>query len=223
MTDLDELIPDVDIPNGTSGDWKVERYDVDIVTASISRMRDGNRYCPAGRYTRLVCGSDVVMSDTRAEKRDHLRFVRAAKGKVLINGLGLGMALGAVLRKKKDEDKDGYDGHLVTEVTVIEKSEDVIKLVADNYTSDPRVTVINADAFEWKAPRGSRWDCVWHDIWNDICTDNLPEMKRLHRKYGGRCNWQMSWCRDICEMEMARDQELKRRIRRLSRLSLASY
>ena len=208
MTDLDELIPDVDIPSGTSGDWKVERYDVDIVTASISRIRDGNRHCPAGRYTRLTYCGQCVMSDTRAEKRDHLRFVRAAKGKVL---------------KKMNEDEDGYDGHLVTEVTVIEKSADVIELVAGSYTSDPRVTVINADAFEWKAPRGSRWDCVWHDIWNDICTDNLPEMKRLHRKYGGRCNWQMSWCRDICEMEMARDQELKRRIRRLSRLSLASY
>ena len=52
-----------------------------------------------------------------------------------------------------------------------------------------------ADALEYKPPRGEQYDVVWHDIWPNICTDNLPEMHKLHRKYGRRCNWQGSWCR----------------------------
>jgi hypothetical protein len=54
-------------------------------------------------------------------------------------------------------------------------------------------------AFEWKPPKGVRYDAAWHDVWDDICTDNLVGMRKLHRKYGKRCGWQGSWCRGECE------------------------
>lgn len=82
------------------------------------------------------------MSNTPDEIRDFQSFVRKAKGKILINGLGLGVLLKALLEKED-----------VTQITVIEKSEDVIKLVSGSIT-DKRVSIINADAFEYKPPKG---------------------------------------------------------------------
>ena len=80
-----------------------------------------------------------------------------------------------------------------------------IKLIAPHY-NDPRLEIIHADAFEWKPPKGVRYNCVWHDIWDYICTDNLPEMHKLHRKYGRRCDYQESWCRSVCEYEKRQEK-----------------
>jgi CRP/FNR family transcriptional regulator, cyclic AMP receptor protein len=57
---------------------------------------------------------------------------------------------------------------------VIEISEEVIALVAP-YITDHRLRVVHGDALKWMAPRGLRWNVVWHDIWDDICADNLNE------------------------------------------------
>ena len=144
-----------------------------------------------GEYKQLTRNGKVVMSNTQAEIRDHLFFIFRAKkgGNILINGLGLGVALSAILESKE-----------VKTVTIIEKSEDVIKLVGPSFSHDDRVKIICADAYIWKPPKGVKYDVVWHDIWDSICTDNLEEMKTLHRKYGRRCNWQGSWCRARVEL-----------------------
>lgn len=106
----------------------------------------------------------------------------------LINGLGLGVVLSAILKKDT-----------VTEVTVIEKSEDVINLVAPAFLLDKRVEIIHQDAFKYMPPKGETYDFVWHDIWDDICADNIPEMTKLHRKYGKIAKWQDSWCKNECK------------------------
>jgi spermidine synthase len=121
------------------------------------------------------------MSDTNAEMRDHMQFVCQASGRVLINGLGLGMVLGAVLAKDS-----------VTHVTVVELSQDVIDLVAAHYACD-RLEVVCCSAFDYKPPKGLRYNAVWHDIWDDLCGDNLPEMTKLKRKYGSKTDWQGCW------------------------------
>jgi len=77
-------------------------------------------------------------------------------------------------------------------VTVIEKSPDVIKLVAPSFKGQ-RVEIINADAFEWRPKRGQGFNVVWHDVWNDICEDNKAEMTKLKRAYARRCGWQACW------------------------------
>ena len=130
------------------------------------------------------------MSDTGAEIRDHLGFIRQAKGSVLINGLGLGMCLKACLMKKE-----------VTDVSVIELSEDVIKLVSPHYKNDPRIKIIQASAFDYTPPKKKKYDAVWHDIWDNIEEENIPEMCKLHRKYGHKSDWQGSWCRAECERQ----------------------
>jgi hypothetical protein len=86
----------------------------------------------------------------------------------------------------------------VTHVTVIEKSPDVIKLVGPSF-ADPRVTIIEADAYTYQPPKGIRYNAVWHDIWDNICGDNTEGMGKLHRKYGRRTDWQDSWCKAECQ------------------------
>jgi hypothetical protein len=178
---LDRIIPKVNVPEGTSGKWSV-KY-VDVPESIIGRLRE--RHFEPGRYTQLLRGNGLVMSDTPAERWDHVSFVRAATGDVLISGLGLGMCLGAVLRKPD-----------VKSVTVIEIDTDVIALVAPAYR-DPRVTIIHADARYWLPPKGKRFGAVWHDIWPDICGDNLPEMHSLNRRYGRRADWKGCWSQEM--------------------------
>ena len=175
----------VSIPEGTVGRWRVERFNVTDDQAKLDAMRGafrGGRYVPAGTYTRLMRGGVLVMSDTPDEMRDHWAPMRHARGRVLINGLGIGMVLRAVLNKPE-----------VERVTVVEIDSDVIALVGAHYACD-RLELVNASAFDYAPPKGVRYGAVWHDIWDNICGDNLPEMTRLKRKYGRRADWQGSWC-----------------------------
>lgn len=188
-----ELIPSVDVPEGESREWKIERFRVSKEDAKWHNMmesiRGRGRTIHPGKYTRLMRSRDVVMSDTDSEKRDHRAAVICARGTILINGLGLGMVLSACLLKPE-----------VEMAFVVEKSEDVIALVGGHYRSkfNGRLQIIHDDALEFTPPKGVRFGMVWHDIWDNICADNLPEMGALHRRYGKRADWQGSWCKDLC-------------------------
>ena len=181
------LLERVDIPEGERGLWKVERFEISKMDSAMSLFSYKARAPSPGTYTRLLRGRHCVMSDTDAEMRDHWQPVHKAKGYILLNGLGIGMVLKGCLKKPE-----------VTKATVIEIDQDVIALVGPHY-NDPRVEIICADAYEYQPPKGVRYGMVWHDIWSDICSDNLDGMKKLHRKYGRRADWQGSWCRWECE------------------------
>ena len=135
------------------------------------------------------------MSNTPDEIRDFIPFKCRAHGHILINGLGIGVLVKALL--EKDDIKS---------ITIIEKSMDVINLSGPTYAMDKRVTIINADAFEHNPPLGMRYNYVWHDIWDNIDSDNLPEMHKLHRKYGRKSDHQKSWCRHECEQQKKRNR-----------------
>ena len=193
---------DIDVPNGTSGVWSISTFTVteederwEMVRAAASSSSRG-RYVSAGTYKALKRGGHIIMSNTPDEIRDHRYFFSRAKGKVLINGLGLGMALKAILNKVDDKGVP-----VVSHIFVVEKSEDVLRLVQPTYESDLRVRFFNDDALDFEC-RGEKFDLVWHDIFDDICADNLPIMHKLHRKYGGKTGWQGSWCRERCEYMM---------------------
>ena len=148
----------VDVPVGRSGEWRVERFSVTEEEASRERMRAafsvGGRGVPQGTYTRLMRCGTVVMSDTPDEIRDHLSAIRKARGHCLVNGLGLGMVAAGMLNAAAEK------------VTIVEKSQDVISLVAGHYKSifGDRICVIHSDAFDYKPQRGERFGYVWHDI-----------------------------------------------------------
>jgi hypothetical protein len=182
------LLERVSLPEATRGIWRIEKFKTDGPDwGSLFRGRS----VPVGEeFTRLMRGGTLVMSDTPAEMRDHYSAVRFAKGSCLINGLGIGMVLKAILKKPE-----------VTDVTVVEVAQEVIDMVAPHY-ADPRVTFVCADALTYQPPKGKRFAMVWHDIWDYICGDNLEQMHALHRKYGRRTDWQGSWCRYQCERAM---------------------
>lgn len=176
----------VNIPEGKSGDWSVEKFTpgTELGMYNLRLIRDGfpERVVPPGDYTRLVWqGRATVMSDTPAEAHEHHAALLKAKGNVLINGLGLGFFLTAVLEKSE-----------VEHVTVIEKSQDVIKLVGPSF-NDKRLDIIQADALVWRPKPWVHYNFVWHDIWNKICDDNKAEMTKLKRAYARRCDRQGCW------------------------------
>lgn len=194
---------EITVPDGKSGPWEVSMFTVCENGAklhnAIASFKPGFRIIHPGTYKKLTRNGAIIMSNTPAEIRDHLSFIHRAQrvgGNILINGLGLGVALKAIVGGKGNSFRESEN---VESVTVIELSEDVIKLVAPTYQVDPRVTVIHGDAFTWKPPKGMRYSCVWNDIWDDLCGDNLPGMAKLHRKYGKRTDWQGSWGKELCQ------------------------
>lgn len=192
----------VDVPEGESGLWRVERFRVTEDDVAIHNMRCafspgmGRRGIDPGAYTSLVRGGAVIMSDTPAEISDHMepvwqvrRLVKAGTHPTcLVHGLGLGMIARALLLEGAHS------------VTVVEQSEGVIALVGPWLHQQGEVSIIHDDALTWTPSRGAKWDIVWHDIWDNICTDNLDAMKTLHRRFGHRSGWQGSWARGLCEM-----------------------
>jgi hypothetical protein len=189
---------DINVPDGVSGIYKIETFTVTEEQASHESMRSifssTSRPIGPGTYKRLMRGRTVMMSNTPMEIRDHIGFINKACGDVLINGLGLGMCLTAILKKPE-----------VQTVTVIELSQDVINLVGPTFGND-RVSIIQADAMTYKAPKGKRYNAVWHDIWDYITPDNLSQMGKLHLKYGGRCDWQGSWGKELCQRQQRQEK-----------------
>jgi hypothetical protein len=175
----------VSVPDGAKGDWRVETFEITEREASFSSIRavmHPEEAVRPGVYKRLAQGGQTWMSNTTMEVRCHAAFIEAAAGRVLINGLGLGMGMSAILKKPS-----------VERVVVVEKHSEVIDLVWPTYSADSRVEIVHADALKWTPPKGAAYDCVWHDIWCDFSGDHLPDLLKLQRKYASRAKWQDSW------------------------------
>lgn len=153
-----------------------------------------------GKYIRLVVNGELMMSDTDMEKNSNNNFVYAANGSVLIAGLGIGLILKAILEKPE-----------VTNVTVIEKYQDVIDLV-EPYYKNPKLKIICADILEWIPEKGEKWDTIYFDIWPTICEDNLDEIKLLHNRFKNKLNrtnkdcWMNSWMKERLQAERRRSK-----------------
>src|SRR5262252_4517707 len=122
----------VDLPECEQDGLKVEKFTIDENNFANLRFMLEGRGTRVGTYTGLLLNGRLWMSDTDAEKRDHLPAYRAIQlsraKRVLINGLGLGMVLKAALT---------FDH--VEHVDVVEIDERVINLIGPHYTRDPRV------------------------------------------------------------------------------------
>lgn len=193
MTIYDEIIKTKSfIPTGKQGEWAVEKFTVSKSDAKLFNLRQminnrGREILP-GNYTKLTHQGTIVMSDTPAEIQDQIYFTYVAHGNILINGLGLGLVVQGLMLDST-----------VKHITIIEISPEVISLVGKHLEKryGDKITIINADAFTWKPPKGRNvYTFAWHDIWETICGDHWPEMKRLHRKYAQKAREQYSWCRE---------------------------
>lgn len=150
-----------DIPCGESGLWSVVKVVVDKVGR---RAFSEDEAIPVGRYTALTCDTastlhhphgETVMADNPVELRKHLAFALAARGSVLVTGLGLGCVV-RMLQKNP----------AVTEITVVERDRNVLDLVWPHMSHD-RLELIHADALGFVSFTDRRWNCAWHDVWTD--------------------------------------------------------
>lgn len=135
----------------------------------------------------LFVRDTLMMSDGPEEKRTNWEFVYKAKGSVFIAGLGIGMVLAEILKKKE-----------VVSVTIVEKYQDVVDLVLPHF-KDARVTCIVSDIFDYRPEKGTKYDTIYFDIWPDICTDNLEDIATLHQRfkhYKAAGGWMGSWNQD---------------------------
>lgn len=212
----------VDVPEGKSGLWEVRRLEMtdrDVMIAdAFDYVLKTDREAEAGIYTLLVewgkngnpYEQTVVMSDHLCEVADHAALVNYAKANaplnhVLINGLGLGVAIELLMP-------------YVNYMTIIEVEPKVIKLVAPHYFKRyaKKLEIIQHDALTYIPPTGTYYDAVFHDIWSYISRDNLEDMKFLHRRYGRLCDWQASWAREYCERDrrkyLAHPEEYENRL-----------
>lgn len=185
-----------DVPEGVSGEWAVERFVVRDHSISDDRLEvlpGGLAYSwPPGLYTRLRRGQTVFMTDTQDEWMSHCEPISQAArrgGRVLVNGLGLGLVVEGILRDPSSR---------VEHLTVVELSNDVIRLVGRHLTAryGDRLEIVTADAFAWQAPADARFSVVWHDLWDRPDSTVFPEIRRLEKRYRGLCDWQGSWPRE---------------------------
>jgi spermidine synthase len=187
------LLKQVEIPEGECGIYRIERFTV--TGREFQRPQDG--YVLPGTYTKLMRGNTLVMSDTSDEMSDHYRFIKSANGNVLVAGLGIGMVLYNLLEKQE-----------VSHIDVLELSKEVISLVGpwfiERYVG--RINIIHANALEYTPPKGTRYDFAWFDIWDNITSDNLEDMKKLHRKYAKIAREKGSWARGMCEYYRSKEK-----------------
>lgn len=158
------------VPEGSSGNVKVEHFEVPQV--SLRMLFRPSEYVTPGKYARLVINGQIMMTDTDMERTSNRTVLLCAHGHVLVAGLGLGMILHPILAKSS-----------VETVTVLEKNPDVIKLIEPT-VRHPKLTVVQADVFDWTPPPAPKFNTVYFDIWAEICGNNLKDMAFLHRRYG---------------------------------------
>ena len=185
-------------PASRSGAWSVEKFFVK--RTGVPDHRPASFRSPAGIYTRLKKGNEVFMTDLYDEwwtQRIAIEQARQRGGNVLITGLGLALVVTSILEPPENR---------VSQVIVIEKSVDVIELVAprlQNHYSE-RFVVINADAYKWKPPAGQRFSVAWHDIWpNPHEPGVMTQATRLEQHYMPYCDWQGNWIREYRASESA--------------------
>lgn len=196
----------VTVPPGRSGDVEVSRFT--IGEKDIGNMLLAERRCQPGQYTKMKRGRTLWMSDTTAERRDHvpaLAQIDRLGGRILIGGLGLGCIVQGALTSDA-----------VEHVDVVEIDEDVIRLVGPHYRQmaqdlDKSIDIHAGDVFDMRWPTGSRWSVCWFDVWPDLCTDNLKEMAYLRRSYARRSDWCECWGRGYLQRRRRQEQREERR------------
>lgn len=215
---------------GRTEHWIVQRFDIteqDAIRFLLESATGGSRPVLPGEYRRLMHfpkgvpdnltrdsfripqgdGSRIMMSDILPEIADHMDAIKAARGRCLVNGLGLGVVVEAMLRKPE-----------VDRVEVVERDAEVIQLVGTQLFAKygtQRLTIHAYDAFAFAhhydtmadrlaaSDLPQKFSVVWHDIWPDIHHSNLRGMQRLREMYQPHCAWQGCWAERECHQNLA--------------------
>jgi hypothetical protein len=175
-------VPEILAPQAF-GAWVIDRQNVLtgelfkwIRFRSLTILR---RWTPA---TVHLAAGEVVMEDSYRELSRHLPIWFAARGRVLVTGLGLGCVVRGLLASP-------YVDH----IDVIEIDRDIARIVGDEFRYHPRVNIYNCDAFAFPLTRCIRWDFAWHDIWEETTKQLHLAHARLICRFRNHCDRQGAW------------------------------
>ena len=129
-------------------------------------------------FQQLIKNGEVVDTNHPEAAARHRRFVSAARGDVLILGLGLGVSLQQVLQKPN-----------VEHVTVVESPRALIDLVAPAFVGNERVQFV-ARSFEgYSPPSGSFFDVAYFDLWRsrEQFLSRQDQVNILKERFGEFC------------------------------------
>ena len=149
---------EVDIPEGTSGDYEIAIY-TDETTEKDWQLYLSMPKCAnesSDSWTVLLKENCLmpIMQNSDAEYVEHQWLWDTMTGDILVGGLGIGMINQALI-----------DNPDVTSVTIIEISQDVVDLVWDDCPKDDSFSLIVADFETWTPPEGTTYDVIWCDAW----------------------------------------------------------
>ena len=169
----------------TSGRWEVrhETYPAyrAVVCGDVSVLPDMREVYPIGFFAEeftfpaILEDGNEWMTLLPVDTDTVVNEIRDAHGRVVTFGLGLGYY--AYMVSEKED---------VTEVTVIEKSAEVIKLFSEHilpkFPNRDKIRIICADAFEYAAGDmiGEEFDYAFVDTWRDA-SDGAPMYLRMKR------------------------------------------
>lgn len=190
----------LNIPKGRSGKWSIEH---DIIPALTPIQEVSHRTALfRGIHPKkttfdfplkihiLKNNGGIVMSDSLQERFDHEFIVNAISGKVLVGGLGLGYVASLLDRKKE-----------VTEITIVEKSKDVIKLVASHLHLKKLKRIYNQDIYKLLKNNKEHYDYIYIDIWTGTGEATLIEhvlpLRKLCRPFVSSSKRIICWQEDV--------------------------
>lgn len=158
--------------NRSFGLWQLVFHDLLEISPALHRVMVREYGCLAvmglHRWTNatLMRGlGECVMEDSPAELARHLPLWLAARGRVLITGLGLGCCVRGALANPA-----------VEHIDVVELEPELLAIVGEEFRDNPRVTLIEGDAIAYCNTTRVRYDVAWHDLW----TDTMYGLHRMH-------------------------------------------
>lgn len=116
----------------------------------------------------LKHNENSIMKISNLEIEGSYMFIKYAKGKVGIVGLGLGYVVNELLKKKE-----------VKEIIVYEKEKEIIDLYKLSFKEDKRLKIINEDAYTVKK---DKFDYFFVDIYNYKLTNQVVEDYKIFNK-----------------------------------------
>lgn len=135
----------------------------------------------------------IWMSLAAMERESHMPHIAAARGHVVVAGLGMGFVAYNLARKPE-----------VTKVTVVERDKRVIALMdrISDWRSWPKVELVVADALTWKPAEPV--DFLYSDIWDKLGDEKGLGLTRAIQANVGAArvgSWGqeidfLDWCRD---------------------------
>ena len=173
----------IKLENLTDGNWEIrwEEYKPyqgvichDMIIEDDFREIPPLGFFPDGfRFPAILEGGNEWMTLTPVDLDTCEEAIEAAHGKVVTFGLGLGYY--AYMASEKDN---------VESVTVVELSEDVIRLfkthILPQMSNGHKIRIVNSDAFEYaeKVMPSENFDLAFVDTWRDA-SDGAPMYKKM--------------------------------------------